>query len=131
MGFNLSCDANDNWKTCTWKRIPRVSGAKCEFKYTYLEEKNKWTFKKGLCDSTIESQAIDGSKGYRNGDKNHICQLRFVSANFAHEGNWICMLESCQLPKDGGCRAEKGSGIFAEATIDVKVPIKSSSIKNK
>jgi hypothetical protein len=129
-GFNLSCNGNDNWKKCIWKRASK-SGAKCEFEYTYLDDKDEWILQKNGCDQSIEigSDAIDGSKGYRKGDENHVCQLRFISAKLSHEDQWTCTLESCQVPEDAGCKATDGSGICSEATIRVKVMPHSSFIK--
>jgi hypothetical protein len=127
MGFNLSCNGNDNWKICTWKRTSK-NGAKCEIRYTYLHREEKWMFDKHVCDLSIASHAIDGSIGFRNGTRNHICQLRFATAQLSHEGKWTCTLESCKVPKNGGCKAADGSGIFAEAKIKVKVVLSEKSI---
>ena len=120
MGFNLSCTGQDNWKTCIWKRASKI-GVKCELEYTYLHGKDTWIFHKNECDPSIDRNAIDGSKGYSTGDKNHLCQLRFTEAKFSHEDKWTCILESCNLPKNGGCKTANGSGFIAEETIDVKV----------
>ena len=130
MGFTLSCNGQDNWKRCIWKRASKI-GVKCEFEYTYLNHKDYWILHKNECDQSIDSNAIDGSKGYRSGLKNHRCQLRFTAAKFSHEDKWTCTLESCKVPKDGGCKSANGSGIFSEGTINVKVRPQSSSLKNK
>jgi hypothetical protein len=127
MEFNLLCNGNDNWKLCTWTRASK-KGVKCELKYTYLREEDKWIIDRSVCDSSIEIRAIDGSIGFRNGTRNHICQLRFITAQFSHEDKWTCTLESCEVPKKGGCKAASGSGISVEATIDVKVVLSEKSI---
>jgi hypothetical protein len=85
-------------------------------------------FEQHVCDSSIGSHEIDGSIGFRNGIRNHICQLRFTTAQFSHEDSWTCTLESCKVPKNGGCKAANGSGIFGKATIDVKVVLSEKSI---
>ena len=127
-GFNLSCNGNDNWKKCTWKRAWK-RGVKCEFEYTYLNGKDEWILHKNECDQSIESHAIDGSKGYRIGHENHQCQLRFIAAKISHEDMWTCTLESCKVPQDAGCKSTNGSGIFSETTIHVKVMTHYSFIK--
>ena len=87
-----------------------------------MPHKAKWILAPHNCDDSINGNAIiDGSEGYRNGDKNHLCQLRFQTSQFYYEDKWTCMLESCKIPKKGGCKSVNGSGLSAEATIDMKV----------
>ena len=119
--FNLTCSSEDNWKRCIWKRASKRA-VECEFEYVYLDDKFKWILDKHKCDHSINGNAIiDGSEGYEKGDKNHLCQLRFQTSQFSYEDTWTCILESCKEPKQGGCKSLNGSGIFAEATLDMKV----------
>ena len=116
--FYLSCTIDDNWKTCIWQRASKTSHFR--YDYTYLNEGN-WFLHKEECDSSLEVVKIEGSGEYRKGTKNHECQLHFNSAKDSQEDKWTCSLESCKLPKYGGCKNGTGSGTISKADIYLEV----------
>ena len=95
----------------------------CKYDYRRLKDENsmKWIFHERNCDSSMEADDILGSKGHIHGKTNQECKLYFNKAKDSQEDIWMCTLESCKKPIDGGCADSHGSGIRSNATFDVQV----------
>ena len=124
--------ANDNWKTCSWKR----QGIDSVCKFTYVEaatdrkvmkEKsgNGWEIIQDGCgDEFSFPEKPSASSAYvidqQNLD-NSYCGLSISKAKLEHVGEWECELEMCNLEKNLGCKSKSHLTPKAKRIVKVEV----------
>ena len=106
--LRLWCDANDNWKTCSWRR-QGIDGV-CKLTYVLTTNDTKlikekdgkvWEVKLDGCGEKFGSpEFIDGRQ---HTHENSYCGLLIANPKLEHIGEWKCELERCNLEEDGGC----------------------------
>uniref|UniRef100_A0A0K2T694 Uncharacterized protein n=1 Tax=Lepeophtheirus salmonis TaxID=72036 RepID=A0A0K2T694_LEPSM len=113
-----SIDDNDDWKTCSWKRLS--DGKTCDIQYNCsgsLCSLGIGTFSRYLnCDPELKGRV--SFFGPSANERNNFCGIVLSRLGQKDTSTWECSVEQCKFT---GCGSEDGDGTVITTTIDVNV----------
>ena len=115
--FSLECTSNDNWKSCSWKRLSLDDSQSCNFTYQQTSNDTKqisskdsasWEIRKSGCGRFFgfaELKYRPGAFSIASSFSNEHCTIQIKEANRELSGDWECELQRCNSRENEGCKS--------------------------